>query len=159
MKIFDNLNLWETNSKLFKVVLIVCGSTSFLKPKNSVFSLFVMTCPLTPHRSYIEEFWVGISKAQNVKDYRFEALKPPKMVLTSPKWPRNIQVTILNPYGNFIFEIQKSKIPVRYRGLSPLPWTPPYGGKGKLIKFSNRYNVAERAQKQKNQKTNISKIR
>ena len=101
-------------------------TTSFFKLKNSVFSLFVMTCPPTPHRGHIEEFWIGISKAQNVKNYRFEAPKPPKMVLTSPKWPRNIQVTILNPYGNFIFEIQKSKIPVRYRGLSPLPWTPPY---------------------------------
>ena len=105
-------------------------TTSFFKLKNSVFSLFVMTCPPTPHRGHIEEFWIGISKAQNVKNYRFEALKPPKMVLTSPKWPRNIQVTILNPYGNFIFEIQKSKIPVRYRGLSPIPWTPPYKREG-----------------------------
>ena len=81
-------------------------TTSFFKLKNSVFSLFVMTCPPTPHRGHIEEFWIGISKAQNVKNYRFEAPKPPKMVLTSPKWPRNIQVTILNPYGNFVFEAQ-----------------------------------------------------
>ena len=60
----------------------------------------------------------GLHEAQTRQKIPFEALKLSKTSLTYPSWPKNILVTILEAYLDFIFEAQKVDISV------PPPGTP-----------------------------------
>ena len=60
----------------------------------------------------------SLHKAQTRQKIRFEALKLSKTSLTHPSWPKNILVTILETYLDFIFEAQKVENSV------PLPGHP-----------------------------------